>query len=676
MNSNEHPDKHLLERIEQALDQGKSAEDPLLNDLTQIVPQASQDFQQQLENQLIAHLYPKGEQPVTTTHFAPSSPSRKPMFFPLTLVAAVVIMLLVGSILLNGNGKLPDPTSVVALQAETQTPVLEPTASPLIRIVVAYQNIPRGFHFPDTLEALQQIAGYAAWPLESVPFTALGEDGGGLEQLAGKIARTDIYREQPILSSLVIDNPTDLATIGSDLALLLPQNTVAISIPFTSVQSTSGDLVAGDYVNVIAAVLFVNADANFQSGISTPFLLTPPVSGTAVAPRVMLQNIVKNALVVQIGTFPSEENGTPQPTAEAASGDVITLAVSPDDATILRWVVDAQIPLSLSQTIPVESTLKPVVVARQFIPRGTQLTADQLTVIYMNPDFVPQNALETVGQAEGLYLNNPLEVLQPLVASSTQEKPLFVERILPVNMVVRGVPVTLISGMTPGLQNGDMVDITAHFLYPVWPDDALAFGPNTLPTTEVVPAQGGKVERGLVVQSLILKGIRVYNMGDINEPPHDNPLTIALAMTVDEAALLEWVTESTKPFALTLTREEEPVDLHAETLPDGRVSVELPIQAVHGVTAVDATPVAPTSNRFDIFMSLDFTAQASDRPARIAAQNILQVVAPDAELLNAPQDIFVGNVLMNATFLVAPEDLPKLEWAVKSGMQIGVSWRP
>ncbi|HRF96118.1 MAG TPA: SAF domain-containing protein, partial [Aggregatilineales bacterium] len=77
----------------------------------------------------------------------------------------------------------------------TNTPALTstPSATPLptqelTQIVVAVQNITRGSVIPPTALELRP------WPVEALPFNHFKD----IEEVAGGIARTDIYVEQPL----------------------------------------------------------------------------------------------------------------------------------------------------------------------------------------------------------------------------------------------------------------------------------------------------------------------------------------------------------------------------------------------------------------------------------------------------------------------------------------------
>jgi Flp pilus assembly protein CpaB len=320
------------------------------------------------------------------------------------------VLILVGLIILLGvlafvflSGGLTPTTPPVANNTGAEQPSVPgatlaptPTPIPLVRVVQALQNLPRGFRFPSQIEAMADVAGYTLWPEEAVPFNSLREDQGGLEYLLGKVARTDLFREQPILSNLVVEDLTQIANVGSDAAAILPSDRVAVSIPIDRVTSVAYGIQDGDRVDVIISMLFVDVDEVFQS--ITPNNITlftikdngdiqllegvvgrPEQTslGSAILgpserqrPRLVTQRTIQDALVVHVGTFPSDgkfigipPTPTPVPaTADAGSAnatpvppptavpppDIVTLGVSPQYAVVLAWAIEAKLPLTLA----------------------------------------------------------------------------------------------------------------------------------------------------------------------------------------------------------------------------------------------------------------------------------------------------------------------------------------
>ncbi len=312
----------------------------------------------------------------------------------------------------NTNTTQPD---VNATQAPTPTPI------PLVKVVQALQNLPRGYRFPNTIPELENIVGYATLPEETVPFNAIKEQDGGLEKVLGKIARTDVFREQPILSTYLVTDLTSLAAVGSDAAAVLPADRVAVSLPMDRITSVAYGLQDGDHVDVIISMLFIDVDEVFQS--ITPNLVTlftktdagielkqgiggridQSSIGTVIVgpaerqrPRLVTQRTIQDALVVHVGEFPL--NGrylgelptpTPVPATEEASGggsnttpqpsatpvpppNIVTLGVTPQYAVVLVWAIDAKLPVTLA--------------LRSVNDRSTQQTAP-VTLDYMMQEF-------------------------------------------------------------------------------------------------------------------------------------------------------------------------------------------------------------------------------------------------------------------------------------------------
>lgn len=273
-----------------------------------------------------------------------------------------------------------------------------PTPIPLVKIVQALQTLNRGYRFPTKIEDLADVAGYTLWPQDAAPFGAITEENGGLESLLGKIARTDIFREQPILTNLLVDNLTDIAKVGSDAAAVLPADRVAVSFPIDRITSVAYAVQDGDHVDIIISMLFVDVDLVFQTlvpntitlftqdGTKLELLNTlrgrpdqtafgPAIIGPSEQqrPRLVTQRTIQDAIVIHVGDFPvgghflggETEPPTPTPvpsdTSSGGSGgtppppptavprpDIITLAVSPQNAVVLAWAIEAKLPVTLA----------------------------------------------------------------------------------------------------------------------------------------------------------------------------------------------------------------------------------------------------------------------------------------------------------------------------------------
>lgn len=313
----------------------------------------------------------------------------------LILLLGVIVVVVLSSGILNRPAQQVNSGTPGAQQVAQATVGPTPTPYPFVEIVIALQNLPRGYRFPSTIEELQDIVDYTLWPEPAVPFNALRVDQGGLEAVLGKIARTDIFREQPILSTLLVENLTEIAAVGSDAAAILPSDRVAVSIPVDRVTSVAYGVQDGDRVDVIISMLFVDVDEVFQS--ITPNNVTlftikengdiellnaiqgrpdQTAFGSAIIgpserqrPRLVTQRTVQDALVVHVGDFPPDgkfigkkptPTPVPQGTPETGRGtpappptaiprpDIITLGVTPQYAVMLVWAIEAKLPLTLA----------------------------------------------------------------------------------------------------------------------------------------------------------------------------------------------------------------------------------------------------------------------------------------------------------------------------------------
>jgi len=296
------------------------------------------------------------------------------------------------------QGATATPTEIPATPLPTQE---------LVDVVVAVQPINRGTVIePGTVEL-------RPWPKDAIPENTnfIFE----LEEVFGLIARTDLYVEQPVLLSMVVPDLANLSAVGSDAAAIIPRGSVAVAIPVDRLTSVAYAIQPGDRVDVIASLLYVDIDSDFQSilpnsvniltvtvdedgpqvnvgaelngRIETVSLPVQTVNGTQIQsfpalevpveearPRLVTQRTIQNALVIWVDNFPLDgilfrpvppPTPTPDPEAEtanqpAAQGgaappptaipvpDIVTLAVPPQEAVVLTWMVEARIPITFA----------------------------------------------------------------------------------------------------------------------------------------------------------------------------------------------------------------------------------------------------------------------------------------------------------------------------------------
>lgn len=301
----------------------------------------------------------------------------------LLLILVIVGGGAVAALLVVGGGGDSDPTE--AEQTETaiaadgigeegnnggssqveRTPV--PTEEPY-RIYVAARPIPRGKQIEADDLKLQDWSNdlfpiYQEIP-ESKPFNL--EDHGFLDvnddlvtnierDVIDQYARTDIPAYTPIFPTHIANVPSDLAAVGSDVATLITQDRVAISVPLdpTGIGQVAYAMQAGDTVDIMMTFAFIDVDIFFQTRIPNTvstlmvtsdgtLIFTPPTLGTAEArlfeldvlffleetgqatttrqilpgtigpseqiqrPRLVTERIINGARVLHVGWFPED----------------------------------------------------------------------------------------------------------------------------------------------------------------------------------------------------------------------------------------------------------------------------------------------------------------------------------------------------------------------------------
>jgi Flp pilus assembly protein CpaB len=316
------------------------------------------------------------------------------------IILLVVIVLVV--VVNGGLGGSPAPQPVATTEGGGPAPEIPtagptPTPIPFVNIAIVLQNLPRGYRFPNKIEDLKNVVNYAPWPESAVPFNALKESEGGLETLLGKVARTDLFREQPMLTTLVVDDLTQIANVGSDVAAVLPPDRVAVALPVDRVTSVAYGIADGDRVDILVSMLFVDVDPGFQSIAPNNITLfniqqdgtiqfvqavpgRPDVTtlGQAIIgpserqrPRLVSQRTIQDAIVIHVGDVPVDgkfigkpPTPTPVPQEQTDQGggggtppppptpiprpDIVVLGVSPQEAAVITWAIEARLPLTLA----------------------------------------------------------------------------------------------------------------------------------------------------------------------------------------------------------------------------------------------------------------------------------------------------------------------------------------
>ncbi|MBN2555327.1 MAG: hypothetical protein JXA97_05255 [Anaerolineales bacterium] len=300
------------------------------------------------------------------------------LFAMIVLVGAVAAYLIFS----RGGG---EPAS-----EETQAPL----PSDVVFVVVAAQDLSRGSEIPIDGVEIKEI------PRDMVIETMIASDftEGLLDRVIGMRARMDIARGIAVTEGMVTDQPGDLLGSGSDASLAIPPGFTAISIPLDRLSGVAYAIRDGDQVDVIATMLMIDIDPDFQSALPNESLVLVASSGvplTAVScesiniqpgvtecvregsvpfgridleetfeqpiyvtpnedqrPRLVTQRLIENATILHVGTFSLDDEGADAligPTIQEPAGappttegeSAITSVVYPDIVTLIVTPQDA-----------------------------------------------------------------------------------------------------------------------------------------------------------------------------------------------------------------------------------------------------------------------------------------------------------------------------------------------
>src|SRR3972149_10878704 len=229
------------------------------------------------------------------------------------------IFIFLGSVLLRGalaiilmqqGGAGAGPPRV---QAPPPTP--EP---PMTEIVVAVNDIPRGRIIGQKDYVILRKVPDNNLPPKDLLFTKQ-------EDVIGKRARPDIFNGQPVLRTMVTDDPKSLAAMGNDASLFIPSGKVAIAFPIDQITSVGYAVGAGDRVDMLVSfcVLDVNQEGQypvipFNRDLQDELVAAGMPNAEAVAkvleeqakakvqPRLVTQLTLQNIEVMHVGEWPAD----------------------------------------------------------------------------------------------------------------------------------------------------------------------------------------------------------------------------------------------------------------------------------------------------------------------------------------------------------------------------------
>lgn len=277
----------------------------------------------------------------------------------LATVGAVAFLVLSGGGLGGAIVEEPTPTATPGVVQEQQ-------GVPTTQVIVALQPIGRGSEF------VAGSIGRRDWPANNVPPDIIADEA----ETIGKVAKTDIVQGQVIVRSMLVD------VFGAgEASFQIPAGRVAVAYPINRQKSVAYAIQPGDYVDILVTAFFVDVDEEFQTTLPNKlsfivpeideegnptgrFTLSTPVdegrfvvaaqdtpaivfAREAQLPRRVAQLTVQAAKVIRVGPWiqptpppppPDGQQDQEGPTPTPALPDIVTLAVTPQDALVMLWL--------------------------------------------------------------------------------------------------------------------------------------------------------------------------------------------------------------------------------------------------------------------------------------------------------------------------------------------------
>lgn len=222
-----------------------------------------------------------------------------------------------------------EPTEVGIVEIEPTA--VPPTPVPTSLVLVAQQRIERGTLLVTDTVPLSDRISMVAWPDNWVTRAALTS----MQEVVGKMARSDIPRGTVLTADMLTDEAAGLGATGSDAALLVPPNRVAMAIPVDHISSVGWALRRGDRVDVLVSFLMIDMDEEFQTELpnQASSLVTIDSSGSAQEGTTILQGaygrIEQDPFGQPINIIPSEGHQRPRLVSQVTVRDAEVLNLGP-----------------------------------------------------------------------------------------------------------------------------------------------------------------------------------------------------------------------------------------------------------------------------------------------------------------------------------------------------------
>ncbi|HWQ45983.1 MAG TPA: SAF domain-containing protein [Longilinea sp.] len=297
-------------------------------------------------------------------------------------IAVILIIVLVAVYFVFLRGMLSPSANTVG---DSGAVVIQQT-TPMINIVITTQAIPRGTVISESV-------------LTTIPFPAdqyvQGTFYTDIVQVIGLRSRYDLEASVPLTPSMVVDAP-----MGSLASFQIPTGMTAYPLTISQNTAVAYAPQAGDHVMIIGCMLLVDLDTSFQTALPnyTANVMAPGIgeAGTSVTAgitsggvasaegrievdptmnlpiyvlpsennqrsRLVCQTVISDATILQVGQFPldgslpSTTTSDPVVTTDGTTAEeatpiptVMTVIVTPQEAVMLDYMVNARIQLSMA----------------------------------------------------------------------------------------------------------------------------------------------------------------------------------------------------------------------------------------------------------------------------------------------------------------------------------------
>lgn len=130
--------------------------------------------------------------------------------------------------------------------------------SRLTKVVVVTQRVPRGQVLAD------DMLGTISWDRSAVISDTMFFEKD-MPEIVGRQAKYDIEAQVPLFKNMLVDPDEQLPSSGGPGALNIPPGMVAVAVPISRLTSVAYAIRAGDHVDVVASMLMVDLDTEFQT---------------------------------------------------------------------------------------------------------------------------------------------------------------------------------------------------------------------------------------------------------------------------------------------------------------------------------------------------------------------------------------------------------------------------